>query len=101
MSTRTDHDGFPILDAGDYHRAVEMSQMRRLMRYGPEEFKEDWETAVALAQLMTVHDSLPGQRDQLEYCFNRMLVYLSIHPDARPWEQKRRGLGLVTRAIPW
>ena len=69
----------------NYVQAVAVSKARQLMRYGPQQFKEDWDTAIALAQLMAIHGPLEGQKDQLESCFTRIYAYLANNPDARPF----------------
>lgn len=75
------------MKAKSYYRATEISRMKRLMRYDGAAFKEDWETAVALAALMAIHGPLEGQEDQLESCFMRIHAYLTNFPEARPWEE--------------
>lgn len=63
------------MNATEYHEAVEMSLMRKLMRYGPAQYKEDWESLVALAQIQAVN----GEQEHLERlmngCMKRILAY--------------------------
>ena len=77
------------VNAVEYHRAVEICKMRQLMRYGQEQFEEDWELAQALALLMAVPvnpETGMGSRDHfapmLDSCFQRILAYTSNEPDA-------------------
>lgn len=74
------------IDLKEYRRAVEMSQMRKLMRYGKKEFEEDWQVAVALAVLMALRDDARFSL-MLENCFNRMLAYRQNNPDVLPFEE--------------
>lgn len=75
------------IDVHEHYRSVEISKLREAMRYGPKQYKEDWDTAIALAKLMGLHGPLEGQEAQLESIFNRILSYQANNPDALPWEQ--------------
>ena len=60
--------------------------IRRLseaMKYGEKEMREDWNTAIALSQLMAVHEPLPYQEWQLESCMNRVLAYIAVNPEVQ------------------
>ena len=73
------------MPAREYHEAVELSQIRRYMRYGPEQFKEDWETAVALAQIMAIHGNKKHLERLLKDCFKRITAYSANEPEGRPF----------------
>jgi hypothetical protein len=74
------------LDVREYHRAVEISQMKRLMRYDQAKFEEDWNVANALAVIMTQPMVNPDTYQRmLEGCFQRMFAYMEINPDAKPF----------------
>ena len=65
--------------------------VRRLaesMRYGPNQFREDWETVIALSQLMAIHGPFECQQYQMEDAMNRVLAYLANNPDSLPWEEQ-------------
>ncbi len=70
----------------EYYRAVELSHMRQLMRYGQEDFERDWDACIAIAQIVAVE----GEKEHLsrltERSFTRMEAYLANNPDARPWK---------------
>ena len=63
-----------------YHRAVEISKMRQLMRYGQEQFEEDWKLSIALAQLMAMGDKIHFEA-MLDSCFQRIIAYASNEPE--------------------
>ena len=67
-------------------RTFEVRRISEAMRYGEREFKEDWDTVVALSQLMAVHEPFPYQEYQAEDAMNRVLAYLQNNPHSRPWE---------------
>lgn len=68
------------VNAVEYHRAVEICHMRRLMRYDQEAFEEDWKLAQALALLMALGKM--HFEPMLDSCFQRILAYTSNEPDA-------------------
>ena len=71
----------------EYHRAVEICHMRKLMRYDQAAYEDDWNTAIALAILCAdkdVREPDPRLR-MLDRCFQRILAYISNNPDARPF----------------
>ena len=85
-----------MIDLNAHHRAVELSHMKRLMKYGAAQFVEDWNLSIALAFLMA-DESNHGLRSQrpsgmmageemIDSAFKRMTVYMDIHPDARPFQ---------------
>ena len=65
------------------NRDFEIRRLSEAMRYGAKECREDWNTAVALSQLMAVHDPLPYQEYQLEDCMNRVLAYIAVNPEVQ------------------
>ena len=67
-------------------RHLDIRRISESMRYGPQQFKEDWDTAIAISQLMGVHEPYPDQEWMLESCMNRVLAYLQNNPEERPWE---------------
>jgi hypothetical protein len=77
----------PPINVVEYHRAVEIRHMRRLMLYGQEAFEEDWNVALALAIICAEKDVRePDPRHRmLDSCFQRILAYISNNPDARPF----------------
>jgi hypothetical protein len=82
----------PTFNIVDYHRSVQISKMRLMMKYGAKQFKEDWDSAIALAQIMgcdgegsNVH-GIPHRQLLMEQCFERMEAYLGNNPEAKPWE---------------
>jgi hypothetical protein len=68
-------------------RSFAVRRISEAMRYGPTQFKEDWDTVLALSQLMAVHGPFPYQESQAEDCMNRILAYLANNPDALPWKE--------------
>jgi hypothetical protein len=76
-------DGF---DSQEHYRSVAVSQMKQYMRYGPENYKEDWNQAIAISQLMALNPT-----ESLELLLDRAMMrieaYLQNNPDARPWEE--------------
>ncbi len=72
-------------NAGEHYRSVAVAHMKQAMRYGPENFKEDWNQAIAISQLMAVSYS-----ESLELLLDRAMMrieaYLLNNPEARPWE---------------
>jgi hypothetical protein len=74
------------LNVREYYRAVEISHMKRLMRYDQAKFEEDWNVALALAKIMSQPYVNPDTYQRmLEGCFQRMLAYMEINPDAKPF----------------
>jgi hypothetical protein len=73
------------IDVEEYRREVRIDRTRELMKYGSEQFKEDWSTAIALAQLMALHGPLGCQESQLESCMMRINAYVQNNPEDRPW----------------
>jgi hypothetical protein len=69
------------MDVTEYHKSVEVSKMRRLMRYGQAEFEEDWNLSIALARLMAMGDK-PHFEAMLDSCFQRILAYNANEPEA-------------------
>ena len=72
------------VDVVEYHRAVDICHMRKLMRYDQAAYEDDWNTAIALAQLMAT-GSKPYFERTLERCMSRIFAYISNNPDARPF----------------
>jgi hypothetical protein len=74
-----------VIDVADHYRSVELSHMRKLMKYGEAQYREDWDLCIALAQLLGL-----GHSDRLEImldsCFKRIEAYHANNPDARPFE---------------
>ena len=74
-------DGF---DSGEHYRSVAIAHMKQAMRYGPENYKEDWNQAIAISQLMAVSYS-----ESLELLLDRAMMrieaYLLNNPDERPF----------------
>ena len=71
----------------EYHSAVEICQMRKLMRYNQAAYEEDWDVALALAIICADKNLCePDPRlRMLERCMSRILAYISNNPDARPF----------------
>lgn len=63
-----------------------ISKIRQYMRYGPAQYREDWEQSIALAMLMS-----DGTREHLQPvlndCFDRMEAYQLNNPYVLPWEE--------------
>ena len=71
------------MSPNDY-RWTENQKMKQLLRYGPEQYKEDWDTAIACAQLLSEpgHESLEVV---LESCMMRVNAYAQVTGEL-PWE---------------
>jgi hypothetical protein len=74
----------PMVDVVAYHRATEISKISKLMRYGADQFKEDWDVAIALSVLMATGNP-DNFQEQLDGCFQRILAYLKNDHWARPF----------------
>jgi hypothetical protein len=72
------------VNAALHHRAVEISHMRQLMKYGQAQYEEDWKLSLALSVLLAM-GSTERLEMMLERCFNRMIAYLENNPEARPF----------------
>jgi hypothetical protein len=74
------------------HRSVEISKMRRLMKYGLSEYREDWQVSIALAILMG-----DGTRNHfqlmLDSCFQRMQAFEANNPGVLPFEYNPQAEG--------
>jgi hypothetical protein len=55
------------------------------MRYGPEQYSEDWNLSIALAQFIA--DGKTHFEPMLESCMNRIIAYQSNNPEALPFER--------------
>ena len=64
---------------------LRLREMRKLMRYADAHFREDWETALSLAQLMATGQNERHLQPLLDGCMDRVLAYLGNNPDARPF----------------
>lgn len=64
-----------------YRQAVELSHMRRLMNYTAEDFARDWESAIALGQLLAV-EVTPARERLLDAAMMRVLAWGASHPNA-------------------
>lgn len=73
------------IDVDEYRRSVKIARTRQLMKYGAEQFKEDWNTVIALAQMMAVQGELDHLRTIMEGCFMRIYAWLANNPEDRPW----------------
>jgi hypothetical protein len=73
------------MDPSEYYRSVEVSKIRKYMKYGPGQFAEDWQTAIAVAKLMGVRGELPHLKIILDGCFVRLESYLLNNPSERPF----------------
>lgn len=72
----------------EHYRSVEVSKIRKYMRYGDREFAEDWESAIAVAKLMArkgEHERVDHLQIILDSCFQRIEAYLANNPDERPF----------------
>jgi hypothetical protein len=67
----------------DYKRAVEVSKMRQLMKYGQAQFEEDWKVAQALALLIA--GGSENLEPMLDECFQRILAFMANDKYARPF----------------
>ena len=74
-----------MIDSHEHYRSVSVSHMRQFMRYGPKNYKEDWDSAVSLAQMMAVNGESEHLKLLLDRCFMRIEAYLENNPDAVPW----------------
>jgi hypothetical protein len=76
----------------EFYTAIEISKMRKLMKYNHERYTEDWNTAIAVSILMATggHDRFEMV---LEGCMNRILAYQANNPEDRPWEDCEVGCG--------
>lgn len=72
-----------------YHRSVELSRIRRHMEYRQEDFAQDWDTAIALAQLLTVDDT-EHRRRLLDEVMMRVTAYQAAFPEEAVWLLKTR-----------
>lgn len=72
-------------DLQEYRRSVELSQMKRLMKYGEAQYREDWELSIALAQLLGM-DHTDRLEVMLDSCMKRIIAYKANNPKARPFE---------------
>ena len=77
------------LDVQAYHRAVEIRHMRRLMLYDQAAYEEDWNVALALAQLMAVGGKEHFQR-VLDDCFQRLIAYRCNNPYVLPFGKESK-----------
>ena len=92
-----------MMDPFDY-RWTETQRMKQMLRYGPKEYKADWETAIALVQLISYYaDPTPeqeftpegelrlmrGENPHLERlldaCMMRVIAYSEVTGDL-PWK---------------
>jgi hypothetical protein len=65
----------------EYRQAVELSRMKKLMAYTETDFREDMETAIAIAQLLSINET----RETLwllEDYMSRVIAYSALHPYA-------------------
>jgi hypothetical protein len=69
------------LNVRDYYRSTELCRIRQFMRYRLEDYWQDWELAIALAQLLSIEETEARHR-LLEATFNRILAYQANNPDA-------------------
>lgn len=63
------------MNVADYYRAREIRLMRQAMKYRYADYLEDWELAVAIAQMMAEKGEQEHLKRMLEGCFNRMYAY--------------------------
>lgn len=69
------------------YRWTELLKLQQAMRYGPKEFKADWDTVIACAQMIGMRDQpQPHLETIVDSCFLRIEAYLGNHPENRPWE---------------
>jgi len=68
----------------EYYRSVELSLMRRHMKYRQEQYEEDWKSCIAIAQIMAVQGESNHMQRILDGCFKRILAYESNTHDV-PW----------------
>ena len=73
----------------DRQRDILIARAKQAIRYGPQQYREDWETALALAQLMAIHGPIGKQEQQLESCFIRINAYSQMTGDL-PFDRKGR-----------
>jgi hypothetical protein len=73
-----------MIDPFDY-RWTETQHMKQMLRYGPKEYKEDWETAVACAQIMGAELGHECLERVLDACMMRVNAYLEVTGDL-PWK---------------
>ena len=71
------------IDVREYHQIVEMSKMRKLMRYGQADFEEDWNLAIALTAYLANGQS--HFQNMFDSCMMRVNAYVANNPDARPF----------------
>ncbi len=73
-----------MINIVEHHRAVEISKMRKLMKYDQAQFERDWSECLACAVLLAsgAHHSLERI---IESNFQRILAYMANNPDARPF----------------
>jgi hypothetical protein len=81
-----------MIDIENYRRSVAISKMRLMMKYGEQQFKDDCETVLALAQIMAIDGEgsnvhgIPHRQLLMMQCFERIEAYMLNNSDARPWE---------------
>lgn len=70
-----------------YTRSVELSHMRKLMKYDAAKFKQDWELCVALAALAAQKPNNEHLLGMMDAAFMRIQAYRGNNPHALPFEE--------------
>ena len=75
-----------MIDVVDYHRAVEVSKMKRLMAYRQADYEKDWELAIACSILMATGNpkNLEGI---LDGCMQRILAFRENNREMIPFKE--------------
>lgn len=73
----------------EYHRATELSRMRRHMAYGFDDLKQDWEMCIAIGVLLADVVKVSLER-VLEEALMRVQAYTSNHEEEVLWWLKGR-----------
>ena len=73
----------------EYHRATELSRMRRHMAYGFDDLKQDWGMCIAIAVLLADGGLVILER-VLEEALMRIAAYTANHEEEVLWWLKGR-----------
>ena len=74
------------IDVVAYHRAVEVSRMKRLMAYRQEDFEKDWEVAISCSILMAAGNP-KNFEGILDGCMQRILAFRENNPEMIPFKE--------------